>query len=103
PLGTANNGAYSGLTGLIQSGRNAGASLWTGNGIVTSRTSAAAPAMISTLAISEASTALNLSGTQTALWNGKTVDATMVLIRYTHTGDTDLNGTTNGDDYFRID
>src|SRR6185437_16636918 len=30
-------------------------------------------------------------------------DATSILIRYTYSGDADLNGSVNGDDYFRID
>src|SRR5207253_8074627 len=51
----------------------------------------------------EASDSLGLSGTQTALWNGQTVDATAVLVKYTYGGDANLDGLINVDDYGRID
>lgn len=56
-----------------------------------------------TLGYAEASDVLHLTGGQTAGFASTTVDATSVLIRYTYAGDADLNGTVNGDDYFRTD
>ena len=46
---------------------------------------------------------LDFSGGPTQLWNGETVDATTVLVKYTWGGDANLDGTLNGDDYFAID
>jgi len=39
----------------------------------------------------------------TALSSGQTVDATTIVLKYTYAGDANLDGTLNGDDYFRID
>jgi hypothetical protein len=46
---------------------------------------------------------LGIGGSQTTTWNGRTVDATSVIVKYTYMGDIDLNGEINGDDYFFID
>lgn len=83
PLGTWN----SGITGLIASGRNAGA--WNGVGIVTTQPDALSA--VTTLGIGEASQVLGLSGAQTGLFSSQTVDATSVLIRYTYRGDATLD------------
>ena len=39
----------------------------------------------------------------TASWRGQTVDASSLLIRYTYTGDANLDGKIDADDYFVID
>jgi hypothetical protein len=85
------------LTSLIARGRNGGA--WTGSGIVTSSASGG----LATLGLAEASDVFHLSGYQTALWNGQTLDATSVMVKFTYSGDADLNGRLDGDDYFVID
>ena len=54
------------------------------------------------VAIAEASGVLNYTGSS-ALFDGQTVDSTAVLVKYTYTGDADLNGHIDGDDYFRVD
>lgn len=55
------------------------------------------------LGYAEAWDALNLAPTETTTFAGFTVDATTVLVKYTYTGDADLSGQLDGDDYFRID
>jgi hypothetical protein len=70
---------------------------------MTSMTAAIAPDRLTTLGVAEASSALNVGGAQTAVWNGQTVDSTSILVRYTFDGDANLDGVINGDDYFRID
>src|SRR5205823_5591177 len=47
--------------------------------------------------------ALGISGEQTALWDGQTVDSNSVLVKYTYGGDANLDGKINVDDYGRID
>ncbi|HYO09301.1 MAG TPA: hypothetical protein VER17_10045, partial [Tepidisphaeraceae bacterium] len=101
PLGTLDGSTYTGVTGSIQSGRNAGA--WNGAGILASQAAAANPAVPTTLGVAEAAKVLGLSGSQTAMWRGQIVDATSLLLKYTYAGDADLNGKINGDDYFLID
>ena len=86
---------------MIQTGRNGGA--WNGNGINTSMSAAAGANPLTTLGVAEASDVFGISGSQTALWNGQTVDATTVLVKYTYLGDANLDGIINGDDYFAID
>ncbi|HYO09613.1 MAG TPA: alpha-amylase family glycosyl hydrolase [Tepidisphaeraceae bacterium] len=91
---------YDGVTGMLARGYNAGG--WNGaTGVVSS--SAAGNSGKTTLAVGEASAVLGLTGTQTATWFGRQVDATSVLVKYTRAGDADLNGKIDGDDYFRID
>ncbi|HZZ43509.1 MAG TPA: dockerin type I domain-containing protein [Tepidisphaeraceae bacterium] len=55
------------------------------------------------LAYVEASKLLGISGAQTALWYGETVDATTVLVKYTWLGDANLDGKINADDFAMID
>ena len=101
PIGGWSGTVYSGITNLLVSGRNGGT--WTGNGIVTSMTAASAANPITTLGVAESSLALNISGGQTAVFDGQTIDATTVLVKYTYGGDANLNGSITGDDYFLID
>src|SRR4051812_20474166 len=56
-----------------------------------------------TLGVAEAADALHLAAGQTATWNGRVVDASSVLVKYTYAGDADLNGKMDGDDYFILD
>jgi hypothetical protein len=58
---------------------------------------------VTTLGYGEASDVRMLSGSQTALFDGFTIDATTVIVKYTYTGDADLSGRVDGDDYFRLD
>ena len=99
PIGSWNGAAYTGVTGLVQSASNGGA--WDGNGITTGMSFV--DPTTRTLGVNEASTVLGLSGSATDTWNGVTVDATSVIVKYTYVGDIDLNGELNGDDYFYLD
>ena len=60
-------------------------------------------AFYTTLGIAEASDVLGLTGAQTAIWQGQTVDATSVLIKYTYGGDANLDGVVDILDYGQID
>ena len=95
-VGTWNGSEYTGLIGLVQSGR--GDSTWNGIGITTSQTNATT-GVLTTLAIASADE-LGVAGSD---WNGETVNSGDTLIAYTWGGDADLNGELNGDDYFYID
>jgi hypothetical protein len=100
PIGAWDNvSSYTGLTGRVAAARNGG--VWNGAGI-TSSTAAAAGGFRS-LAIDEASNKFSLSGSATASFSGETVDATAVLIKFTYTGDADLDGHLTTSDYFLID
>ncbi len=97
PLGDWNASYYSGVAGMLQTGRGQ-ANGW---GIVTSRPDAQGG--LATLGLGEASQLLKLSGSQTGLFAGQTVDATTVLVKYTRVGDADLDGRITIKDYFQID
>ena len=99
PLGTATDGTYSSISGLIQSARAGGA--WNSTGLGSSR--AATTAGLTTLAIAEAADTLDLVDAQTATWSGHTVDATSLLVMYTYAGDANLDGFISADDYAAID
>jgi hypothetical protein len=81
---------------LIASGYNGGA--WGGNGITTT---AGAPG--TGLAYAEASRLLSLTGSQTGMWDGQTVDASAVLIKFTWYGDLNFDGVVDPDDYVLMD
>ena len=100
PLGGWNGSAYTGITGLIQSGRTVNGT-WSGPGVVTS--AAKALAGTTTLALAEAGDVLFLAPGETALWNGQTVDATTVIVKYTYAGDVNLDGLVDAADYGIID
>jgi hypothetical protein len=98
-IGSWNGSAYTGLTGLIVSGRNGGT--WDGVGIITSQ--ADAKTGLTALGIGRAAELLGLTAGQTALWAGHSVDANSVIIKYTYGGDANLDGIVSGDDYSAID
>jgi probable HAF family extracellular repeat protein len=77
PIGSWNGSAYTGITGMIQSGRNGGS--WNGTGIVTS----SASGNLTTLGVADV--------------NGE------VAVKFTYDGDANLDGKINIDDYTRID
>jgi hypothetical protein len=101
PIGSFNGSAYTGITGHTVSGRNGGS--WNGDGIITSMTAAAAPQTLMTLGVADAAAALSLGATDTAVWQGNTVDSSAVLVRYTFTADATLDGGIDGDDYLQVD
>jgi hypothetical protein len=98
PLGTwtGNGGMYTGICGYIQSGYDGDD--WDGKGINTS-----AHTSLTGLGCAEASEVLNYQGGQTALFGTEPVDATAVLVKYTYSGDANLDGKINVDDYLHID
>jgi hypothetical protein len=55
------------------------------------------------LGVAAASQVLMISGAQTGVFAGETVDANAVLVKYTYAGDANLDGKINVDDYGRID
>jgi hypothetical protein len=73
--------ALAALTAMVAAGRNGGD--WAGNGISTSMPMALPPEQLTTLGVSQAPGS--------------------VIVRYTYSGDADLNGKIDGDDYFAID
>jgi hypothetical protein len=93
-LGTWNDSAYTGLTGLIASGRNGGD--WDGVGIVTSD-ARATDNDLTTLAIARAGDIARTS------ISGEPLDTDDVIIALTWGGDANLDGKINVDDYGRID
>jgi len=98
-LASSDPNALANATALLIAGRNGGS--WNGAGIITSLPGA--QTMIHTLGIASASDALGITGSQLAQWQGQTVGASAVLVRYTIAGDANLDGAITGDDYFRID
>jgi hypothetical protein len=98
--GSWNGSTYTGIAGLIRSGRNGGA--WTGAGIVTSQPSATSGSFTS-IGIATAAQAKGIAATATATWAGQTVTGTDTLVMYTYGGDTNLDGKINVDDYGHID
>jgi hypothetical protein len=98
-LGSWNGSAYTGISGLVQSGRNGGT--WDGFGIGTSMSEAQSG--YTTLAVASAADVLGISPTQTALWGTETVNGAAVLIKYTYGGDANLDGQVDVEDYSVID
>jgi hypothetical protein len=87
------------IQALINSGRNGGD--WLGNGI-TSTSARTHVSQITTLGAMEA-TDYDIANGAGSLFNGVDPDSTAVLVKYTYYGDTDFNGSVDGDDYSRTD
>ena len=94
-------GIYTGASPLttvqnqLKGGFNGGA--WTGNGITSSSAAASAGAAHKTaLGIAEAT---DYNSSFPATFRGQTIDSTSVLIRYTVSGDANLDGTVNLTDF----
>jgi hypothetical protein len=87
------------IQGLINSGRNGGS--WDGAGI-TSTIAKENTNHNATLGLLEGAEYRAVYGIP-ASFDGETVDATMVLVKYTYYGDTEFNGRVNFDDYVRTD
>jgi autotransporter-associated beta strand protein len=99
-IGSWTGSNYTGITGLIASGRNGGA--WNGSGIVTSQSQAAAGNLTS-IGVATASQVKGIASTATAVFAGQTVSGSDTLVMYTYGGDANLDGKLNVDDYGRID
>jgi hypothetical protein len=100
PLGTRNGSAYTGVAGMIQSGRTQNGN-WNGPGIMTSMPNAASG--LTGVGVGEANDLMGLRVGETALWEGQTVDVTTVIVKYTYAGDGNLDGVIDGGDYGLID
>jgi hypothetical protein len=87
-LGTWNGSTYTGITGMIKSG---------------AIKSSLAQNRSTTLGIATAGNIFGISGSQTGLFDGQTVNPTDVLVKFTYAGDANLDGKVNIDDYGRID
>ena len=99
-IGTFSAGHYTGVQGLIATGRADGA--WNGlGGIGTSMPQASDG--VTTLAAGEAADILGISAAQTGTWEGVAVDGTSVIVKYTWAGDANFDGTIDGGDYGIID
>lgn len=96
PLGTWNGSSYTDVTGLVDQGR--GDQTWNGNGIITSQSDALGT--LTTVGVTTGALARFLGPTDTAVWSGQTINGTSVLVMYTYTGDTNLDGIIDGTDYF---
>jgi hypothetical protein len=100
-IGTWNGSTYTGVTGLIKTGRNGGG--WGGStGIITTQTDAAS-GNFTTLGVATASQVKGIASNATALFSGQTVTGNETLVMYTYGGDANLDGKINVDDYTRID
>jgi hypothetical protein len=100
-LGTWDGTQYTGVTGLVQTGRGDGS--WNGaTGIVTSETDATT-SVLTTLAVITGAIRNGLGPTDTDVFAGQTINGNSTLVMYTWGGDANLDGTINGDDYFNID
>ena len=89
-VGAWNGAAYTGVTGLIAAGK-------------LRTTTPAAQSGLTMLAVADASQILDFSAGGTQSWNGHTVDADTVIVKYTYGGDTNFDGKLDADDYGTID
>jgi hypothetical protein len=85
---------------MIKSGFNASGAHWQGGGIVSGAASANAAMGVG---YAEAADVLRLTGAQTGIFGGQSVDATSVLVRLTRLGDADLDGEVGFADFQRME
>jgi mannan endo-1,4-beta-mannosidase len=99
PLGGFDGTTYTGVLGLIAAAYTYGE--WTGNGLMTSAPDARLG--LTTLAPAIAGDIFGLGPGETTLYDGRTVDATTVIVKYAYAGDLNLDGLVDGADYGIID
>ncbi len=100
--GSWTGSTYTGVTGLIKSGKGS-SNTWNGTtGIITSM-SAASGSNFTTLAVAKATDIRPATATTTGTWAGQTITGTDTLVMYTYGGDATLDGKLNIDDYVKID
>jgi hypothetical protein len=98
--GTWNGSTYTGIAGLVRSGRNGGS--WNGSGIVTSTPAAlGGSTTLGTARLGDVRG--GLPDSQTVVFAGQTVIAGSTVVMYTYTGDANQDGKLTVDDYGRID
>jgi autotransporter-associated beta strand protein len=88
--GTESGGIYSGVQGLVQSGK-----IFTDQALAGSNQTA--------IGVATAAEAKGLVGAATTLWSGQAIDSNDTLVMYTWAGDANLDGKVNADDYASID
>jgi autotransporter-associated beta strand protein len=93
-IGLWDGSQYTGIIGLIASGRDGAA--WDGDGIISS---SASGSLLTSLGIASADD-LGVAG---SIWSGQPVASGDVLVRYSYGGDADLDGRITANDYFDID
>jgi hypothetical protein len=98
----ASANTYTGITGLVASGKGTG-NLWDGStGIITTQ-SAAIGTNYTSIGVAKALDARPNTVSETAIWAGQTIVSTDTLVMYTYGGDATLDGKINIDDYVKID
>jgi autotransporter-associated beta strand protein len=88
--GTEAGGIYSGVQGLVQSGK-----IFSLEPLIAANQTR--------IGVATAAESKSLLAGQTTLWSGQTVDDTDILVMYTWAGDANLDGKVNADDYASID
>ncbi|MCY2955347.1 MAG: lamin tail domain-containing protein [Planctomycetota bacterium] len=94
--GTQTDAVLAQVNSWVQSGRSNG---WQGTGITSSMAKATS---MTTLAVMLNSSA-DATGPIYAEFDGQSVDANAILVKYTWDGDANLDGLLNADDYFLVD
>jgi autotransporter-associated beta strand protein len=100
-LGSWTGSAYTGISGLVRSGRNGGG--WGGSGIVTSMPAAVNGGFITLAAARLGDVRGGIPDTQTIVFAGQTAHGGDTIVMYTYTGDSNFDGKITVDDYGRID
>jgi hypothetical protein len=88
--GVWDGSSYTGIMGMVQSGRIASSAIAAGD-------------TLQGIGVASAADVFGLAGAATASWNGQTVGAGDTLVMFTYAGDANLDGKINIDDYGRID
>jgi autotransporter-associated beta strand protein len=102
PAGSWTGSNYTGVTGLVASGKGTG-NLWDGStGIITTQTQAIGSNLTS-IGVARASDVRPATASATELWAGQTITGSDTLVMYTYGGDATLDGKINIDDYVKID
>ena len=96
-LGVHTGSTYTGILKALSTGRNGGT--WNGKGIITSHSAAQGPGFLKTIAAARAGAV----GKANTIFGGQNVNANDVILMYTYTGDANLSGFIDVDDYFAID
>jgi hypothetical protein len=104
PLGSWDGSAYTGISGLVDSGRGSASNAqWDGNGIVTSDTRAVNNNDLVSIGTAKVGAIKGIADGATTTFAGQTVLGSDTIAMVTWGGDANLDGKINVDDYGQID
>jgi hypothetical protein len=99
--GSWTGSTYTGITGMVRTGRNNGA--WNGAGGIVTSMPVALAGNLTTLGVAKVGDVRGIADSASTLFQGQVVLGSDTIVMYTYGGDANFDGKLNIDDYTRAD